>query len=459
MSKMVHMKKILVVDDDTYICNLVSKFLAQNGYETQTTFSGNEAIKSIKKTKFDLVICDFRLPDSDGLAILQQIKKTTPETPVIIMTAYADVKMAVKLIKSGAYDYLTKPLQHEEMLALVKSATEKKTTTSENNTTVKDFIVGKSDIIQEVMHHIDMVAPTELTVLVEGETGSGKEFIARLIHERSTRKNKPFVAVDCGALPKDIANSELFGHVKGAFTGAINNKKGYFEQAKGGTLFLDEIGNLTYDNQTRLLRALQERVISKLGDEKDINVDVRLIAATNDNLSKQVADSDFRQDLYHRLNEFKISLPPLRERKEDISEFVEFFIEKSNKTFNRSVLGVNEATMELFLNYKWHGNIRELENVIKRAVLLSKSEYIIDTDLPDEIRLAEIHEVHTPALHKNKASLVDLKEATEITEKEVIYNALVKSNFNKSKAAKMLNIDRKTLYNKIKLYDLNAQNR
>ncbi len=319
----------------------------------------------------------------------------------------------------------------------------------------ENFIAGKSSAIKEVLNHVELVAPTELTVLIEGETGSGKEYIARAIHYTSKRKNKPFVAVDCGAMPKDLANSELFGHVKGAFTGAINDKQGHFLEAEGGTIFLDEVGNLPYENQSKLLRALQERVISKVGENKIINVDVRVIVATNESLIKLVGENEFREDLYHRLNEFKINLPPLRERSEDIMEFVEAFIQRANKQFGKSVTGLDNEVKRLLTEYPWYGNIRELQNVINRAVLLTGTDKIQPGALPEEMRYKSTQVEEDNLSHKIHKT-EHLKEATELTEKEVIYNALIKVNFNKSKAAKLLNIDRKTLYNKIKLYKLES---
>ncbi|MFO7828722.1 MAG: sigma-54 dependent transcriptional regulator [Bacteroidales bacterium] len=446
------MINILVIDDDSYICNLLVNYLKKNGYQAQYSLSGNKGIKLIEKKEFDLVLSDFRLPDCDGMEILEKIKELKPYLPVIIMTAYADVRMAVKLIKSGAFDYVTKPIQPEEILSLINKATTNHNKKETSNIPGKDFVVGKSKGIQEVMQHVKVVAPTDITVLIEGETGSGKEYIARAIHYASKRKKKPFVAVDCGAIPKELANSELFGHIKGAFTGAINDKIGFFEQAKEGTLFLDEIGNLPYENQVKLLRALQEKVISRVGDNKDIKVDVRLIAATNDDLIKRLENKEFREDLYHRINGFKIEIPALKERGEDVLEFVDFFIKKANESFQKNVIALTDEVKKLFLKYDWPGNIRELRNIITRAVLLTNDQLIRPDVLPQEItQISGEQETSIPEIPGN---MNDLKEATEITEKELIANALIKTNYNKSKAAKMLNIDRKTLYNKIKQYEI-----
>lgn len=448
------MKKVLVIDDDTFMCDLLVNHLKQHEFDVKGTYTGKNGIKMVEENHFDIVLCDFRLPNTDGFEVLQKIKSKKPLLPVIIMTAYAEVKMAVKLIKSGAFDYVTKPVQPEEIIKLINKALNTKDEKEDSVSFRNNFVTGNSNAIQNVMKHVKVVAPTDLTVLIEGETGSGKEYIAKAIHYASARRDKPFVAVDCGAIPKDLANSELFGHIKGAFTGAINNKVGYFEQAKGGTLFLDEVGNLPYENQVKLLRALQERFINKVGDNKVIKVDVRIITASNEDLKKQVDANEFREDLFHRLNGFKLSLPPLRERGDDIMEYAHFFIEKANASFNKSVKGLDESAKKLFYNYKWFGNLRELQNVINRAVLLSPSDVIPASVLPDEIRFNNLSSgsgKHNSAQHED---VTELKEATLITEKEVITNALMEANYNKSKAAKILNIDRKTLYNKIKQYDI-----
>jgi two-component system, NtrC family, response regulator HydG len=451
------MRRILIIDDDSYINNLLVNYLNQHNYEAEGTISGRIGMKKLEKLNYDLVLCDFRLPDSDGLKVLQYAQTKKLNLPFIIMTAYADVKMAVKLIKAGAFDYVTKPIQPEEILKLIERAIHSKNTVENSSTFHKGFIVGNSQRMKEIMQHVNLVAPTGLTVLVEGETGSGKEYIAKAIHYASIRSNKPFVAVDCGAIPKELANSELFGHIKGSFTGAINDKMGVFEQAKGGTLFLDEVSNLPYENQVKLLRALQERVICRVGDHKPIKVDVRLIAATNEDITSKVAENEFREDLFHRLNEFRIQLPPLRHRGDDIMEFTDFFIAKANKVFNKQVVGIDESVKELFGKYNWWGNIRELQNIINRSVLLSTTDYITPEVLPDEIRLNNLFESNIARQVSPNSGSSDLKEATHVTEKEMINDALIKANYNKSKAAKLLNIDRKTLYNKIKLHNINLQ--
>lgn len=449
-------KNILIIDDDTYICNLLVDFLTKNGYQAEGVFSGLNGMKKIEKEKYDLILCDYRLPDSDGLKILQTVQKKK-KIPVIIMTAYAEVKMAVKLIKSGAFDYVTKPIQPEEILRLINKALQKEKDDDQSFEVQSDFITGSSKQIKKVMEHISVVAPTDLTVLIEGETGSGKEYIARALHESSKRAGKPFVALDCGAIPKELASSELFGHVKGAFTGAINDKKGCFEQAKGGTLFLDEVGNLHYENQVKLLRAIQEKKITRVGANRSISVDVRIVTATNEDLLKQVGKNEFREDLYHRLNGFKVQIPSLRERGDDIFEFAENFIQKASASFQKDIKGLSDEVRNLFIRYNWYGNIRELQNVLNRAVLLSSGP-LIETDvLPEEIKYLETGNARlSEQSSSNGGNITELKEATLETEKEMISNALARANYNKSKAAVLLKIDRKTLYNKIKQYNIDA---
>lgn len=447
-------KKILIIDDDTYICNLLDNFLSGNGYNTDKAFSGATAIKKINENEYDLILCDYRLPDSDGMKILSLSKKKNLFTPIVIMTAYADIRMAVKLIKSGALDYVTKPIYPEEILQLLKRSFSGDSQRLTSETFEQQFISGESAQFKRILQDIQSISPTDVTVLIEGETGTGKEYIARAIHYKSKRKNKPFIAVDCGALPQDLANSELFGHIKGSFTGAIIDKRGYFEQAHSGTLFLDEIGNLSLENQLKMLRVLQEKAVSRLGDEKKITVDVRIIVATNDDLKENLKNNTFREDLYHRINVVRINLPPLRERKEDILLFANRFIEKSNIEFGKDVKGISDDVRKTLLEYPWYGNIRELENVIKRSVLLSSTDILSTEALPEEIRTYMSGNMTTDMLQKDMFSSLELKEATAIAEKEIIINALQETNYNKTQAAKLLNIDRKTLYNKLKQLEI-----
>ena len=447
-------KPVLIIDDDTYISDLLVRYLNQKGYEATGSYSGDQGKKLIIQNTYHVILCDYRLPDTNGEEMLSFVKTNKPGTPVIIMTAYQEIKTAVKLIKAGAYDYVTKPVLPDQILQLVSSAS-----ANANADNIEEFssgfITGKSNKIQKVLSYCEIVAPTDVMVILQGETGAGKEYIARAIHDLSERCDKPFVAVDCGALPKELANSELFGHVKGSFTGAINDKKGYFEQAKGGTLFLDEVGNLTYENQVKLLRALQEKVIYRVGGNKPIKTDVRIITATNEDLSDMVKQNEFREDLYHRLNGFKIKIPPLRKRKEDIPDFISYFIQNANKSFNKSVKRLSDEVYDIFMNYKWEGNIRELRNVINRSVLLTSGADITKDVLPEEF-LGNINSdgLNLQAELRTQNGTSDLREITSLTEKELILNALNEAKYNKSKAAKLLNIDRKTLYNKIKTYNI-----
>jgi len=462
------MQKILVIDDEIYICTLLERYLKKEGFGVETAFTGKSGLAKLKTESFDAVLCDFRLPDIDGRQMLSEIKIISQQTPVIIVTGYSDVRMAVSLIKSGAFEYVTKPIFPEEILEIIKSAikasgagvvfpSEMEALEPKTNSQGKYFTSGESPKFKEALKHAQMVAPTDMAVLIQGETGAGKEYVARAIHDQSTRKDKPFIAVDCGAIPKDIANSELFGHIKGSFTGAINNKEGYFEAANGGTLFLDEVGNLSYEIQVKLLRALQEKVISKVGDNKTIKVDVRILAATNEALSEAISNNSFREDLYHRLNEFTIHLPPLRERKEDILAFGRFFLNQANSDLKKNILDFDAETIDIFLKYPWYGNLRELRNVIKRGVLLSQSELFTEEVLPIEIRRFSsdsFEQINNGISFIASESIGGLKNASIEAEKEAIMNALISARYNKSKAAEFLNIDRKTLYNKIKQYNI-----
>ncbi len=445
---------VLIIDDDPYICNILKKYLEQNGFAVEITYKGCSAKDLITRNAYDIILCDYRLPDHDGMNILRHAKSVNPSVPVVIMTAYAEISKAVELIKSGAFDYIVKPLQPEMVLGVIGQALGRKKNSVNGGTFTEDFIQGSSDEMLEVMQHVGIVGPTDITVMIEGETGAGKEYIARAIHHSSNRRKKYFVAVDCGAIPGELANSVLFGHVKGSFTGAVNDKTGYFQEAKGGTLFLDEVGNLSYENQVKILRALQEKTVTRIGDNKSQKVDVRLIAAANESLVKKVEAGEFREDLYHRLNEFKIQVPPLRNRKEDIIEFAGRFIDQANKAFSKNVQGFDNDAREVLLKYDWPGNIRELQNVIKRAVLLCGGEVIEPGLLPDEIKQYVTANRNRFGSEGFSTEFTDLKSATYINEKELIKNALEKTNNNKSRASRLLGIDRKTLYNKIRLYNL-----
>ena len=466
------MSNILVIDDDKDICLVLSKFLTKNNYQVNIANNGEEGLRQLRSTDFDLILCDYRLPDISGIELLQKIKILNSACAVIIITGYSDVKTAVETFRYGASDYVTKPLYPDELLVTIKetiaktqsklgqpstvesSKTERRPSNGKLST--EDFIVGKSSQSQTVQRHVELIAPADMSVVIHGETGTGKEFVAQSIHRLSSRAAKPFIAIDCGALPKELAGSELFGHIKGSFTGAVSDKQGSFEIANGGTIFLDEIGNLSYENQVKLLRVIQERKIKRIGATKDTPIDVRIIAATNENLTKSVKEGRFREDLYHRLNEFKIQLTPLRERKEDVLYFADFFLRKSNQALNKDVKGFSTDVKNYFTSYYWYGNLRELNNVVKRAVLLTTGDEIQAESLPQEITQSGgfSHEGEGSMIMEENVGL--LKSIAWTAERQAIIDALEKVNYNKSKASELLNIDRKTLYNKLKLYNITA---
>lgn len=440
------MAKILLVDDDTTFCLMLKTWLTKRGFAVENVFSAESALKVLQSQQFDIVLTDLRLPDLDGIFLLKNIKKRHAATQVILMTGYADIHTAVESIKAGAFDYVSKPVIPEEILKKIQEALEQKENPvnqrAEKKNTVIPYIKGTSREADKLYEYIRLVAPTVMTVLITGESGSGKEYIARLIHSQSSRKDAPFVAVDCGAIPKDLAASEFFGHVKGAFTGAVHDKTGYFVAASGGTVFLDEIGNLSYDVQVQLLRALEERKVKPVGSDKEVAFDVRIISATNENLMKAVSEGNFREDLYHRLNEFSLRALSLRERREDIPLFANHFLAASNEELGKEVIGFEDEVMRIFKNYNWPGNLREMRNVVKRATLLCQSGFIGRNDIPAELDSPET------------AGPEDFVSRREKNEADLIREALMKSRNNKSEAARLLKIDRKTLYNKMKLYSI-----
>ncbi|MDB5088896.1 MAG: sigma-54-dependent Fis family transcriptional regulator [Mucilaginibacter sp.] len=444
------MAKILIVEDDLTFSQLLQGFLQKHGHEIITAASIKDGLKSIAQNTFDLLLLDYRLPDGIGLDVLINTRATGSTVPVIIMTSFNDVRTAVNAIQSGAFDYITKPVNPDELLMIMSNALGgKKEPAAAVQDDQPEFIKGNSHDSDKLHEHIDVVAPTDMAVLIQGESGTGKEYVARTIHRQSKRKAKPFVAIDCGALSKDLAASELFGHIKGAFTGAIADKKGMFEYADGGTLFLDEVGNLSYDVQVKLLRALQEKTIQPLGSNKQVPVNVRIITATNDDLVNSVSGGDFRQDLYHRINEFKIQLAPLRARGNDIDIFIRHFIKLANTELDRKVNNLSAEAKEILHKYDWPGNLRELKNVIKRMVLLSHDDIAGVDSMPDEMLFSVSNNIH-----QNRES--DLKAQNEVNEKQLIQKTLIQVKYNKSKAAKLLNIDRKTLYSKIERYGLDS---
>ena len=467
------MKRILIVDDEINIGLLLSKFLIRNGFEVSTSTSGSVAMELLAKDTYNLVLCDFRLEDTDGREMLRKIKAAYPATGVIIITGYSDIKLAVELIKMGAYDYITKPLYPDESLNTINKALETQEVLSKsypesNSTTAvkkeksnsenlpEEFIAGDSGVSKDLLRQIEIIAPTNYSVILTGESGTGKESVAKAIHMKSNRRDKPFIAMDCGSLTKELAGSEFFGHEKGSFTGALYTKIGHFEMANGGTLLLDEVGNLSYDIQAALLRTVQERKVKRIGSTKEIDLDVRIIVATNENLMEAIQKGRFREDLYHRFNEFSIHLPPLRKRERDILLFAQSFLDMANKELNRNVEGFSQEVIDCLLTYTWAGNVRELKNVIRRATLLTEGNQIPLKALPLEIStFAKVSAIENAVGNlQSKENSRDLKNAAHEAEYETIIKVLKEVNFNKTKAAKILNIDRKTLYNKMKAINL-----
>ena len=489
------MQRILVIDDDTDICLLLRRFLTKNNYEVAIAHDGNSGLVQLQEFRPDLVMTDFRLGDMDGGTILSKIKDKFPFIPVLIITGYSDIKIAVNVMKLGAYDYITKPLFPDEILLTIKKALEstetqvgsmqsevegnnRKETQQEGkkkNLKAPRYIFGDGEESNYLLKQIKLVAPTNYSVLIYGESGSGKESVAQEIHLHSKRVNQPFVAMDCGAISKDLAGSELFGHEKGAFTGALNQKIGHFELANGGTIFLDEVANLPYEVQVLLLRVVQERTMKRIGGTKEIPLDVRILVASNEKLIETSKKGKFREDLYHRFNEFSIDVPPLRDRKQDIMTFAQFFLDQTNEELGKKVKGFSSDVIEIFMTYAWYGNLREMKNVIKRATLLTDGDWIESKTLPFEISnyakllfndLAQYPlqpQIIQPNTPQNLPIIVaevliatkpTLKSAAVEAEHDMILKILKEVNFNKSKAARMLGIDRKTLYNKMRIFEL-----
>ncbi|HEX2936568.1 MAG TPA: sigma-54 dependent transcriptional regulator [Bacteroidales bacterium] len=441
------MAKILIIDDDTTFCMMLGSLLSKNGFTVKTAFTFNEGLKALKAESFDVILSDIRLPDRNGLEFLHEINYLPCKCQVIVMTGYGDIRTAVNAIKMGAFEYVTKPLNPDEVLFTVNQALKENGKKEKKQENTLQFINGISSVSQKMNEYVSLVAPTNMSVIILGESGTGKEYVARKIHQESARAGKPFIAMDCGAIPKELAPSEFFGHIKGAFTGAVSDKTGHFIEANGGTLFLDEIGNLTYDVQVQLLRAIQEKNIRPVGSNKVFNVDVRLIVATNEDLVQAVSKGEFREDLYHRLNEFSIQVPRLCERDGDLIIFAHNFLESANAELNKNVDDFNEEVISIFTTYTWPGNIRELKNVVKRAVLLAKTNLITAECLPREL-------VTFNPTERVGLTTDNLKELKDKIEYQRIVAVLEKVKYNKTKAAQMLNIDRKTLYNKLKLYNL-----
>ncbi|WP_302823874.1 sigma-54-dependent transcriptional regulator [Leyella stercorea] len=455
------MQHILIVEDDIAFGTMLQTWLRRKGFEVEKATSVGAAVKLLTETfgkEVDLVLSDLRLPDHDGLRLLAWMHEHDINAPFIVMTNYAEVQNAVLAMKSGAADYIAKPVQPDILLQKIKDAMEQNAqqsnATTQNSTTqnaptahnskfktqsakltAPRHIEGKSEASRQLYSYVELVAPTPMSVLILGASGTGKEYVAHRIHDLSARADKPFFALDCGAIPRDVAASEFFGHKKGAFTGADTDKRGAFEMANGGTLFLDEVGNLSYEVQVQLLRALQERRIRPVGGTQEIPIDIRLVCATNENLEEAVGEGRFREDLYHRINEFTIYMPKLSERGSDLFLFADLFIHHANEELNRTVEGFDSDAAELLASHSWPGNLRELNNVVKRAVLLTRGNKITTAELTQamgQIRTDNVLQLHD-----------------EDTERQRIITALQQTNGNKAKAARLLGVDRKTIYNKI----------
>lgn len=444
------MASILLIEDDLTFSRILEGFLSKKGYQVTASHRGKDGLKAFQTKVFDFILLDYRLPDTTGMDLLIEIKKERPHVPVVIMTSFSDIRTAVKAIKSGAYEYITKPVNPDELLMILQQALKKEKTADAVTTGAANYVLGNSAVAREMHEMVKLVAPTNMSVLIEGESGTGKENVARTIHRLSQRASGPFVAVDCGALSKELAGSELFGHVRGSFTGALTDKIGQFEAAQKGTIFLDEVGNLSYDVQVKLLRAIQERTVQPIGSNRELKVDVRILTATNDDLSESVRRGEFREDLYHRLNEFKLSVPSVKERGKDLYEFLDFFREGANVELGRHVTGFDADVLRIFENYEWPGNLREIKNVVKRAVLLTAGDTVTVQALPSEM-IQSMREART---REKTAGVYDLKALQEVQEKEMILKTLQEVRYNKSKAARILNIDRKTLYLKMDKYGI-----
>lgn len=456
------MKAILIVEDDITFGMMLKTWLGKKGFEVSSVSNIARARKHIESQTVDLVLSDLRLPDYEGIDLLKWMNERGINIPLIIMTGYADIQSAVLAMKLGARDYIAKPVNPEELLKKISEALQTESSpavphsTAQNSSNPKKgssnsqdtsetnhtYLEGESDAAKQLYNYVGLVAPTNMSVLINGSSGTGKEYVAHRIHQLSKRSDKPFIAVDCGSIPKELAASEFFGHVKGSFTGALTDKTGAFVAANGGTIFLDEIGNLSYEVQIQLLRALQERKIRPVGSTQEISVDIRLVSATNENLEQAIEKGTFREDLYHRINEFTLRMPDLKERKEDILLFANFFLDQANKELDKHLIGFDAKASQALLSYHWPGNIRQMKNIVKRATLLAQGSFITLLELGSEL-------LETPVSTSTSMAL-----RNEETEKEHILEALRQTGNNKSKAAQLLDIDRKTLYNKLKLYNI-----
>ena len=438
------MKHILIVEDDTTFAVMLQTWLSKKKFSVASVSGIAAAKKTLIESSVDLVLCDLRLPDGDGIDLLEWVSNRNVNVPLIVMTSYAAIPSAVRAMKLGARDYISKPVNPEDLLQKINEVfnagvkTGKQIPVSESVPEETNYLEGQSEAARQLYTYVKLVAPTSMSVLINGASGTGKEYVAKRIHQLSKRSEKPFVAIDCGAIPKELAASEFFGHKKGSFTGAIEDKVGAFIEADGGTIFLDEIGNLSYDVQVQLLRVLQERRVKPIGTTTEVKVDVRLIAATNEDLKAAIKSGAFREDLYHRINEFTIYMPHLCERGEDIPLFANFFLDQANRELEKPVPGFLPEAMERISQYTWPGNLREMRNTVMRAALLAQGNPIRVEHLGIDMNIDKpINILHDPDSERTK-----------------IVSALQKCSGNKSKAAAMLGIDRKTLYNKLKLYQI-----
>lgn len=439
--------KILVVDDEKAIRDSLRMILEEEGYDCDTAADGEEALLKIKNSDFDIAISDIKMPKMDGITLLQETAKISPDTFFIIMTAYASVETAIEALRQGAYDYLIKPVEFDDVIIRVKRLADYKKLSLENqalrrrisDNSAFDKIIGQSDAMAKIFNLIEKVAPTNSNVLIQGKSGTGKELVARAMHAKSKRKDNVFLPVNCGAISENLIESELFGHKKGSFTGATEDKQGLFKVAEGGTLFLDEIGDLPLNLQVKLLRALEDKAFLPVGATKPVSTDVRIIAATNQNIFEKAKNGEFREDLYYRLNVVEIKLPSLSDRSEDIPLLVNHFVEKYCNEMSRKIIGVNNEAMRALMSHEWRGGVRELENVIERAVIFASDEFITVDDLSDHVQGS----VSQPGYPDS------LKDALKSFEKEHILKTIKKYNYNKDIAAKALNIGLSSLYRKM----------